>query len=267
MRLSLRTIARLSTLGTLGIIPELCRASTGAQALATFISVHIIDQALVAFWGIATLVIFYSAYKLIVESHKDEALTNINNTIIFALVGFGIIASSLVIAQGLTTTGLSTGPISGVRPLLITGAIDVIRQYIITLSYSIFVLIIVISAMRMMLARGEQSEFDKWRKVIVGACIGVVIMFVANAIVIGVGAPSSFAIVTELVGLARFMLTLAGFGCGLALIIAGIMLIVSVDESLQDRAKKTIIGTLIALAIVLSCYAIIATFVTDNTFA
>lgn len=254
-------------LSTLGVTPELCSASTGAKALALFISVHIIDQALIAFWGIATVVIFYSAYKLIVESHKDEALTNINNTVIFALVGFGIIASSLLIAQGLTTTGFSGGPVSGVQPLLITSALDVIRQYIITLSYSIFVLIIVISAMRMMFARGEQSEFDKWRKVIVGACIGTVIMFIANSIVIGVSAPSSFAIVTELVGLARFMLTLIGFGCGLALIIAGIMLIVSVDEGLQERAKKIIIGTLIALVIVLSSYAIIATFVTDNTFA
>lgn len=267
MRFSLRTIARLGTLGSLGVLPELCHASTGAQALAQFISIHIIDQALIAFWGIATVAIFYSAYKLIVEAHKDEALTNINNTIIFALVGFGIIASSLLIAQSLTTTGLSSGPVSGVQPIFVVSALDVIRQYIITLSYSIFVLIIVISAMRMMLSRGDQGEFDKWRKVIVGACIGVVIMFIANSIVIGVSAPSSFAIVTELVGLAKFMLTLVGFGCGLALVIAGIMLIVSVDEGLQDRAKKTIIGTLIALAIVLSCYAIIATFITDNTFA
>ena len=60
---------------------------------------------------------------------------------------------------------------------------------------------------------------------------------------------------------ALWMLTLIGFICVAALIAAGIMLIVSIDESLKDRAKRIVIGTLISLLIVVASYTLIIIFI------
>lgn len=57
------------------------------------------------------------------------------------------------------------------------------------------------------------------------------------------------------------MLTLLGFLAAIALIVAGIMLIISIDESLRDKAKSIVIGTLITLVVVFCCYTLIIIFV------
>jgi hypothetical protein len=45
-----------------------------------------------------------------------------------------------------------------------------------------------------------------------------------------------------------------------AVIVAGVMLLVSVDEGLKDRAKKTISGAIIGIVIILSSFAIVNYF-------
>lgn len=46
----------------------------------------------------------------------------------------------------------------------------------------------------------------------------------------------------------------------IALIVAGIMLIISIDESLREKAKSIVIGTLITLVFVLASYTLIIIF-------
>lgn len=235
--------------------------TAGGILLRNYIYNHIVLQALAAFWGISFFALVYYSIRMIVESNKDEAYTDMSNAVIYTLVGFGVIACALAFATVFTTTGLSGDAVTDVQPMVAKDSIDSARQFIITLATGIFVLLAVVSGLRMISTRGDQGNFDKSRKVLVGSCIGVMIMFIANFIVMAVDGRDSMLIIEEMKGIALFLLTFAGFLCVLALIIAGIFLIISVDEGLRDRAKKTIIGTLIALAIVLCSYAVILTFV------
>lgn len=268
MRISQRFIGFAASVGFFLVVPETVSAAAGAQALAVFIREHIIDQALLAFWGISLLAIFYYGMRMLGDAHKDSALGDMSNSILYAMMGFAVIGSAVVFSDAFTTTGFSGTTQTTVSPssASVFFQFDVIRQFMINLSYFIFFLMVVVSAFKMVVTRGDQAEFDKWRKVIVGACIGAMIMFIANAIVASVASGSPMAIIIEMRGIGLFLLTIVGFACAAALIIAGIMLIVSIDEGLKDRAKKIIYGTLISLVLILCCYVIIVTFVPENTF-
>lgn len=247
-----RTTGILGLCALLLALPAPTEAAAGAQMLSLFIRVHVIQQALLAFWGISAAAIFYYALRMILQAHKENAYTDMTNASIYALVGFAIISCAAAFAAAFTSD-----PAPGILGASIQSAID----FIITMSSGVFVLMIVISAMRMSMSGGDEGEFEKWRKVLVGSAAGVVIMFIANAIVLGVSGASAPVIVAELVGVAKFLLTIAGFACAIALIVAGIFLVISIDEGLKDRAKRAVISTLIALAIVLVSYVVIATFV------
>ncbi len=265
LALSFALLLVLPEISSGAIAVPIVTATPGATLLRIYLYNHIVIQALAAFWGVSFAFIAYYAVKMILDAHKDEAYTDMSNAIIYALVGFAVIGCALAFATILTTGGLSVSTTSQIQPALAENSIDSVRQFIITLASGVFVLLVVISALRMVSTRGEQGDFDKWRKVLVGSCIGVMIMFIADFIVQAVDGRNALLIVEELRGIALFVLTFAGFLCVLAIIVAGIFLIISIDEGLRDRAKKTIIGTLIALVIVICCYAIILTFVPGGT--
>lgn len=226
-----------------------------------FIRFHIIGQALIAFWGIAAVALFYYASKMVYEAQKDGVFTDMGNAIVNALTGFAIIACAAVFADSFGQAGLSTDNALDVSPGLIAGSLNSIRTFIISLTSAIFVLLIVLVALRMISSKGEQGDFDKWKKVLVDSCIGVVIMLIADVVVQAIADRDAFLIIAELKGIALFLLTFTGFLCVIALVLAGIFLIVSIDEGLKDRAKKIVTGTLISLVIVLISHAVIRTFI------
>ena len=266
MSLRLRQMYWLIALVILVVFPGTSHAAAGAVALSTFVKTKIIDQALTAFWGIALLAVFYYGFQTIFNSSNEQATTELSNAIFYALIGFAIIGSATVFSNGLSTTGLSTttSTTAAVSGAGVLSHIATVRSFIVNLSASIFFLVIVISAFRMLNSPGDQGSYDKWRKVIVGDVIGAMILFIADAIVVSVSAGTPLALITEFRGIALFLLTVAGFMSGFGLVVAGIMLILSVEEGLQDRAKKIIFGTLISLIVVICLYAIIQTFVPET---
>lgn len=239
--------------------------TVSGQLIRGFVSSRIIAQALIAFWGLAATAVFYYGARLVLDSYKEQSLSEANTSFINLLIGFAVIACSAAIASALSTQGLSSDTVADVDPALVATALDSVRQFIISLTSAIFVLVIVIAAFRMTLSNGDQGEFDKWKKIIIGCVTGVMIMLIADAIVLAVSERDALIIITELKGIALFLLTIAGFLCVLAIIVAGVLLIVSIDESLRDRAKTAITGTLIALGIVICSYAIISTFLPDTS--
>ena len=231
-------------------IPTTGEAAAGAQALAMAIKVRVIDQALIAFWGIAAAAVFYYGARMIISAQNEQSYQDFANSLIYALVGFAIISCAMAFTTAFTTANASVLGVS----------IESVSAFLIRLALGVFILMIVVSALRMATSGGEQGEFDKWRKVLIGACLGAGILVLARVMVIAIADRSASAIGGELAGILLFLLTIAGFVCAIAIVAAGIMLIISIDESLKDRAKKTIISTLIALAFVMASYAIISYF-------
>ena len=62
-------------------------------------------------------------------------------------------------------------------------------------------------------------------------------------------------------GIINFTLTLIGALAVFTIIIAGIMLVLSVDEGLKDRAKKAIVVAVVGLIVALLSYILVRFFV------
>lgn len=250
------------------LTPLTCNAGAGADYLATNLLPSLLAQLLLAFWGIAAAAVFYYAVRLVIEAQNESAPKDLGNSLIFALVGFAIISLSAAFATAFGgfgaagVFGINADTYPDVNPLALEIGIKSVADFIITMSAGIFILIIVITGFKMIASQGEGGNFEKSLKVLVANCIGVVLMLTAWFIVhalIDTSTPG--LLIAEMRGLALWMLTLIGYLCVLALIVAGIMLIVSVDESLKDRAKKIVIGTLISLLILVACYTLIIIFI------
>ena len=231
--------------------PMLCDAGDGAKALSNFIIDHVFAEALIAFWGISLVALLYYGAQMVLNSSKDQAYTDTTNSFLNALIGFVIIAAASTFANSFEVYS----PI-GLQPVIAK-----VASALVYASSGIFILMATLAGFQMVLTQGEEGEFTKWQKILLGNIIGVMIMFLSsvlvNAVMVGNG---TFTIIGEMKGLAIFMLTLLGFIGAVALIIAGVMLIISIDESYRDQAKKIVIGTLITLAVVLCCYTIIIMF-------
>jgi len=257
---SRRALGLYSAFFLMILFPSAAHAAAGAQQFASFISITLLAQATLAFWGISGAFLLFYAARMIFEAQKEQALTDARQSFIYAFFGFCVIALGAAFANALTTTGFS-GNVTTVNPELIIPGLTSISNFIITASAGVFVLIVTIAGFRMLTTQGDQAEFTKWTKVLIANAAGVVIMVLAKIVIPAIGDTGSTAtIATEVAGIAIFILTIFGFACVVALIVAGIMLIVSIDESLKDKAKKTVIGTLITLAIVLALITIINTF-------
>jgi hypothetical protein len=256
-----RLLAISGITGALFLVPATCFAGAGAQELVQFVNTNIILQALAAFWGISWAAMFYYAIQLILNAQKEDAFSTASNSFIYAFTGFAIIACANAFAQGFSTTGFSGGNIPGFTPLLLGNSIESIWNFMIYMSAGIFVLMIVIAGIRMVTTQGEQAAFDTAKHLLVINCSGVALMLIAKAIVSGVSTNTPELITEELRGIALFLLTIMGFACVLALIIAGLYLIISIDESYRDKAKKIVIGTLITLTLLFVVYGLIFTFV------
>ncbi|MFA5799331.1 MAG: hypothetical protein WC840_00035 [Candidatus Peribacteraceae bacterium] len=250
MRSKSRSIGFVLIAGFL-LTPQTGSAAGGAAALSVFIQNHILNQALIAFGGIVAAAVFYYAVRMIVNSQSESSYSELRNSFVHTFTGLVVIGCAAGIANAFYT--MTPNP-------LILG-ITSVTDYILTGAAGVFTLMVTIAGIGMVTSQGDEGAFSKWRKVMIGNIIGTVIMLLAATIVNAVTSRNPFLVTSELAGISLFLLQIIGFVCVIALIVAGILLIVSIDESLRDRAKRIIIGTLIALALLIASYTLIATFV------
>ena len=252
MRNYKRSTAIVALTGGLLLVPELCFAGAGAQALATFIQNHLINQALIAFAGIAAAAIFYYAFRIVLQAYNEQSLTEASKTFAHVFAGFAVIAISGAFVSAFHAT---------INPSALIPGINSITDYIFLGAQGVFTLIIVVAGIGMVTSQGDQAAFSKWLKILLGNCIGVMIMVLAQILVTAIQSRDANTIKLEMIGIALFLLTIIGFAAVIALMLAGIMLIISIDEGLRDKAKRIVFGTLISLAIVVASYTLIITFV------
>jgi len=260
MRNYKRSSAIAGLTGGLLLVPELCSAGAGAQGLAVFIQDRIINQALIAFAGIAAAAIFYYAFRIILQAYNEQSLTEAAKTFAHVFAGFAVIAiSGAFVNAFFQNSTVVFGNI--IQPAVLGQGINSVTDYIFLGAQGVFALIVVIAGIGMITSQGDQAAFTKWLKILIANCIGVMIMVLAQILVTAISLRDASMIRIEIQGIALFLLTIIGFACVISLMLAGVLLIVSIDEGLRDRAKRIVIGTLISLAIVVACYTLIMTFV------
>ncbi len=246
---------RLTTGLSLLFTPAVCSAQ--ASALARNIEVFLTEYLIVAAGGVVALFIFYYGARLILESQNEGVLTETRKSFLYAITGFAILAVMYPLAYTFTRGVTSQNPIN---TQLLIPHFDDLRGYIIIVAEGVFVLLLTFHALRLLASMGDESAVEKSRKGIIQNIAGIVLMALADVISAAFLGEDASGIATELAGIAAFVVTLIGGIATLALIVAGVVLIVSVDESLKERAKRIVSGTLIAIIIALLSYVLLLTF-------
>jgi hypothetical protein len=158
--------------------------------------------------------------------------------------GATIVLGSYVITQSFGTEGVIDP--SNIEQNIITSVV----AYIVQIVGAVLLLNIVVQGLRMLMATDE-GGMTAARTNLIHSFIGVAMVMLGSP-VLQMVSPGSFnhGINQEIVGIANFLGVLFGILAVVAIIVAGIMLIVSVNESLKDKAKSIIIGALVAVVII-----------------
>jgi len=120
----------------------------------------------------------------------------------------------------------------------------------------------------------EDGDIDRAKKGFKQGIIGAAIAILAIPIVrtftnvntldgvINPGGPQSLII--ELIGIGRYFTLILGSLSVTGIIVAGIFLVISVDEGMKDKARKLIATSLIALVVALTSYGLVQMFLPDQ---
>ena len=200
------------------------------------------------------MLIFYGI-KLLVGSHNESTVSEVKMAYGHALAGAVLVGGAFLFAD---TFASPTGNLVDEAPFntVVVNAIVFFKALLAT----VVLLNIVIQGIRLVVAV-EEGDIDKARKRLLHGMIGAAFVILASAIVDSFYVSTSPSpIVAEAFGIARFALTIFGAVAVIGLIVSGIMLIVSVDESLKDRSKKLVITSVVALAVVIASFGISTLF-------
>ncbi|TSC78983.1 MAG: hypothetical protein G01um101425_829 [Candidatus Peregrinibacteria bacterium Gr01-1014_25] len=212
----------------------------------------------VSFVGIALLMFVYYGIQLMLARQQESVQSEAKSAYEMAIFGCVLVMLASMIVETFTP-GI---PGAFIKPEpLITGLTAVIFYFKAALT-AVVIMRITIQGVRLVLLEGQaEGEMEKQKKQFFNSLLGVGLVLLANAIVAAAypGARSGI-LATEIVGFANFLLVLAGGAAVLAFIAAGVMMIVSFDESLKDRAKKTMFTTVLAIVVILTSYVLVNYF-------
>ncbi|MDD3896806.1 MAG: hypothetical protein PHU04_03120 [Candidatus Peribacteraceae bacterium] len=246
---SLRAIGFLTGI----LVPAACHAQginpcitslTCTSDLAGHFRDAIVNNLILAFGGFLFAALVFYSIKLAAESRKDSAMTEAMTAYLQVFAGATIVLGAYVITQSFGTEGV-IDPVNVEQSILTS-----IVTYIVQLTGAVLLLNIVVQGIRLLLSTDEGS-MTAARGNLIRSFIGAALVML-GAPVLQMVAPGSFnhGINQEIVGIANFLGVLFGILAVVAIIVAGILLIVSVNESLKDKAKSIIISSLVAVVII-----------------
>ena len=248
-------------------------AATGVQGLSDYAADFGINTVGVVFLAVLMAMFFTFAIRLIVGSNDE-------NTIREAKVGYAhaITGAAIVSLASLFVWAFSPDPAFGPGAELVDkcpvqlGFVNAITYFRIILGGAMLINIVIQGAR--LIAAQSQEDAEKAKKRLLYGFVGVGIILLANRMVLAVfpdtvpcssggvsGSGGDSSIISiEMVGIANFLLAAFGLMVVVAIIIAGIYLVVSVKEDNKEKAKQIIKTSIIALAVIIAAFAIVNAF-------
>ena len=242
-----------------GILP--CTASGGgAQGLYIYLLDRVVSAFEVAIVAAAILSLFATTVQMVMSFGGDESgVTESRKSFIYVISGLAIVglARWFVLAFSPTNTGAALVNAGVVEE----GISNIVVYFKLIIAVTLLVNIVV-QAFRLITSQGAQEQLDKAKKRFIAGFIGAGIIMMANVIVVAVlpGSGSS-TLAVEIAGIANYMIVILGFLALLAIVLAGVLLIISVDESLKEKAKTIVKTCIIALIVVITSYALVNAFI------
>jgi hypothetical protein len=106
----------------------------------------------------------------------------------------------------------------------------------------------------------DDATRERARKLMLWGLIGATVVILANAAVEAFTYQDIGVISIELTGILNFLATIFGFLSVIAIIVAGIMIMISVEDSSKERGKKILLAAFVSLVVVVCSAAIVNTF-------
>ncbi len=243
-----------------GVVPCTGAGGGGAAGLSAYIFETFVNAIELGFVAAAVLVLFFATVSMVMFSGDENVVKEGRTAFIYTIAGAAVVSLARWFALAFSPTEVGGALVNqGVTDT----AVDIIVTFFKLLLSVILTVNIVIQAMRLISSQGEQDQVDKARKRLLAGFIGVAIVLLANTLIVNVTPTlgNSSNIAREISGVANYLVTILGFAAVVAIIVAGIMLVVSADESLKDKAKTLIKTAIVALVVVLVSYALVTAFI------
>lgn len=225
--------------------------------------------------GIAVFALFIAGYQLITaQSAADEQIKTQKMNVIYIILGlvvFGlsgrIIYDYLFVAEGeylLTQGALELQASKTVE--------EIVRVLNLFLSFSggLAILILVVSAIRLVINPGAEDEVEKEKKLVGYTAVGIIIIGLSDVLINQIVFPRGgfegvnvSALEVQLKGLSNYILGFMGVGIFATLVISGVMMVANMgNEEVFTKIKTTLKYILIGCLVVFSAYTIVATLLT-----
>jgi len=239
-------------------VPIIPCGSGGAAGASAYLIGNIFPAMRILF--IATAILMFTQYALKLLFDPDSSETFSSTKLAY---GYGIIACAIVgiatfivdaVGQSARATLINDAPINDA-----IGNIVLYMRLVVATLMTVFILI---QGILLIMKQGSEEELKNAGTQFIHAIMGVAVILLAN-ILVAAFFPGSGSVIlaAEIVGIINFVLTMIGALAVFTVIIAGIMLVLSVDESLKDRAKKAIFVAIIGLIVALLSYILVRFFV------
>jgi len=216
----------------------------------------IIGAAVAAFGGFLFLMFVYYSLKLLIDAGEDSANTDTKNAFVHAILGAVLVGTYAVITGAI---GWKSGGVPIDAGTLRTGVIRPLADFTIGLANVAMQVNVVAQGFRLIWAQDEGQTTAAKKKFFVG-CMGAVVVVLATVITDSFVDSTGGTIATEVAGISKFLATIFGLLAVVAIIIGGVMLAFSGQDSMKENGKNTIIVGIVSLVVVFSSYALIKLF-------
>ncbi|MDO8649227.1 MAG: hypothetical protein Q7R81_05595 [Candidatus Peregrinibacteria bacterium] len=231
-------------------------AGAGAEGLALYIMSVVVTAVQVGFIAVALLMLFTYAAQMVFYSTDENALSEARMSYVYAITGAAVVGIS-----GFLVKAFQPG-VDIVNKNEVDAGLENIVLFVKFGLAALVTINVVIQGVRLITAQSQEASEKARKRLLVGfGGVAVILLgkIVIQAINPDVAAPPS-ALADQIIGIASFLITFFGFAAVVAILIAGFMLVISIDESNKDKAKTIIKTSLIALAVLTSAYTIVNTF-------
>jgi hypothetical protein len=223
----------------------------------------------------AILFIVIAGVRMITASGNEEISKKNRTSIVWLMVGLIIMQLSEIFVNILYNQdyymgfGIFGDYAENVPEKLQNSLVNPLLNFMMTLLAVIAVLMILIAALKMMTAMGDEGKIKKQQQMLVGAVLGLGIIVLAKPVVqwfygYGTSTPSTNVAqsVSIVVQIANFIMGFTFVAAVVMLIVAGIMMVINFGNDQQvQKAKKIISWVLVGLALILSAYTIVLLFI------
>ncbi len=233
----------------------------GADGLSGYVAEKVVLAMEIGFVAVALIALFLAAMNMVLFGDQEDVVKQSRLQFVYAIAACAVVSLARWLMHAFAPQFVGA---QLVDQTIVSSAVgNVITLFRIGLTLLI-VVNIVIQGMRLVASQGEQDQFEKARKRLIATFIGAVFVMLANIVAIAAlpGPTGATSLAKEFAGFANYLLTIVGFAAVVVIIAAGIMLVVSVSDTLKDKAKTMIKTAVIALVAVMVSFALVTTFIT-----